>query len=272
MKARDSQWRLFLSLAAVLLGMAVLTCPVRAETEITEIRIATQVWEDFTNQDGTGLYFDLLRAVYEPAGIELRYQFVPWKRAEVMIRQQEADALLAAFYNPSYEKTLYPRYPMDSEQIYALFEKSAVDQWQKQKSLENQMVAWPRGYNYHRYMAVKVHFSETDSPKQAWQMLKHGRIAFYLASLEEIEALIADHKIPMEQFEFKAVSEKPLFLRFGKFPRSRKLIRIYDHRIPKLLESGKFKRIFEKYQVAMPGFEPRKPELAAGAPKCSGKQ
>jgi polar amino acid transport system substrate-binding protein len=49
------------------------------------ITIATPVWKGWTNEDGTGLYFELLKLVYEPVGVSVQYEFVPWARAVVYI-------------------------------------------------------------------------------------------------------------------------------------------------------------------------------------------
>ncbi len=241
-----------------------------APDRIRQIHIVTQVWEDFTNRDGTGVYFDLLRAVYEPLGIKVKYRFFPWKRARAKIESNEADAMLAAFYNADYEDTtLYPFYPMDSEEIAVIFKQGAVRKWQGQKSLENRMVAWPRGYNYHKYLKVKLHYDEMDKSHQGWLMLKHGRVEFYMASKEEIQELIAKENIPMDQFEVREVFKRPLYMWFGKSARTLKLAAIYDRRISALLQSNAIAPIFRRYQVAMPSFHPRQAELVLHVPDKS---
>lgn len=40
--------------------------------KITDIHIATPLWEGQTNKDGTGLFFDIVRSVYEPAGLTMK--------------------------------------------------------------------------------------------------------------------------------------------------------------------------------------------------------
>ncbi len=47
------------------------------EPQVTTIHVVTPEWEGYTEQDGTGVYFDLVRAVYEPVGVVMTYEIVP---------------------------------------------------------------------------------------------------------------------------------------------------------------------------------------------------
>ncbi len=254
----------FLAVACLLGGLcfAASKSPTREQTAygIRKIRIATPYWEDFTNKDGTGVYFDLLRAVYEPMDVRVKYELVPWKRAELMIRQQDADAGLAEFYNPDYEPAiLYPRYPMDSEIVCVVYKKERFGQWHGQESLKNKKVAWIRGYDYHKNLGVKVKYYEVDSQKQAWGMMDIDRVDCFMASIEEIENYMSEHDISSRDYPIQEVITKQLYMWFNNSQRSRTLIDIYDQQIPRLLESGVLERIFKRYQVNMPKFQPRTP-------------
>jgi hypothetical protein len=60
------------------------------------IFIVTPEWDGQTNKDGTGLFFDIVRSVYEPEGIKMKFEIVPWKRAELMVISDKA-ALLDSY-------------------------------------------------------------------------------------------------------------------------------------------------------------------------------
>ncbi len=254
---RKSIFLLFL--AAMVMGAPFFLTQADAQSKITEIRIVTPAWEDFTNKDGTGVYFDLLRAVYEPEGIRVRYEFFPWSRAEAMIRKNRADAMLAAFYNPKNEdQTRYPRYPLDSEIVNVAYKKGTVSQWKGEKSLSGKAVSWPRGYDYHNYMKVKVKAVEVDSNEQGWQMMDRGRVDFHMASLEELEKQLKAQSAP-DDYVIQEVLTKQLYVWFGKNERTEKLAAIYDRRIQALKDTDSLKPIFDKYDLPMPRFVPRTP-------------
>ena len=57
--------------------LLTLLCPVcssaKAGTTPSEIIMASEEWTNATNRDGTGLYWDIFRAVYEPVGIKTKF-------------------------------------------------------------------------------------------------------------------------------------------------------------------------------------------------------
>ncbi|MFZ3203078.1 MAG: ABC transporter substrate-binding protein, partial [Pseudomonas sp.] len=65
---------------AILLGLLGCSCAYAEPAAPREIRLASEVWQDHTNADGSGLAWDILRQVFEPEGIELVIQSVPYTR------------------------------------------------------------------------------------------------------------------------------------------------------------------------------------------------
>jgi len=60
-------------IAALVIGAALAVSPARA---LDTIRVSSEQWDHATHRDGSGLYWDIIRAVYEPAGIEVRERIV----------------------------------------------------------------------------------------------------------------------------------------------------------------------------------------------------
>ncbi|SVJ65325.1 Uncharacterised protein [Klebsiella pneumoniae] len=52
-----------------------------AAPSVGEIRVVSETWTRYTQEDGRGVAWDLLRAVYEPAGVRLRIANEPYTRA-----------------------------------------------------------------------------------------------------------------------------------------------------------------------------------------------
>jgi len=57
-----------LMFACLLLPLSLLAKP---------LQIYSEEWEGFTAADGSGLYLDLVRAIYQPLGYELNIHMVP---------------------------------------------------------------------------------------------------------------------------------------------------------------------------------------------------
>lgn len=230
-----------------------------ASENLEAIHIATPEWEDTTNQDGTGVYFDIIRSVYEPSGIQLKFEIVPWNRAISMVKNHQADALPGGYFVGDREDVddLFPRHPIDTEIASAVYKKDKIKDWQGPESLSGKKVLWLRGYNYDKYLNVKVDFDEIDERVQAWKLLDAGRYDFYMDALYDIESYVGQNQVDVEKYGIEPVIYNNLYLRFANTPKSKKLIEIYDQRIPELVESGEMEKIFQKWGLDMIPFAPR---------------
>jgi polar amino acid transport system substrate-binding protein len=95
-------YRVLLSLITY---MGIFGLPVMAE-EITEIHFVSEAWENVTHADGTGLCWELFRKVYEPRGIHVMFEIVPYARATNMVQQQQADVSVGVYLD-EYDKALF---------------------------------------------------------------------------------------------------------------------------------------------------------------------
>jgi polar amino acid transport system substrate-binding protein len=247
---------LFWNIVALVIAFPVSSI---ASENLETIHIATPEWEETTNKDGTGVYFDIIRSVYEPGGIQLKYEIVPWNRAISLIKTHQADALPGGYFVGNREDVddLFPRYPIDTEIASVVYKKDTVTEWKGPESLAGKKVLWLRGYNYDNYLEVKVEFDEIDERKQAWRLLDAGRYDFYMDALYDIEAYIDQNNVAVENYKIQPVIYNNLYLRFANTPKSKKLIELYDQRIPELLASGELEQIFKKWNLDMIPFEPR---------------
>lgn len=82
-------------------------------------RLASEVWLDYTNADGTGLAWELLRKVFEPVGVKVKTASVPYSRAIGLVKRGEADAWVGSYHEESADN-IYPRWHFDQDHIYAL--------------------------------------------------------------------------------------------------------------------------------------------------------
>ena len=52
--------------------------------QIKTINVVAPMWEDYTNADGSGMYWDIIRSIYVNENIKLKTSTVPWNRAMKM--------------------------------------------------------------------------------------------------------------------------------------------------------------------------------------------
>ena len=221
------------------------------EAEKTEtIHIATPVWEGQTNEDGTGLFFDIIRAVYEPAGIKMKFQIMPWKRAVQTLLSGRADAVLDMYLEDLETDMIAPKYPLLKEFTVAIFKKERIKDWKGAESLSGLDLIWIRGYNYHnsRHLkGIKFNWSEIDDYDTAWRMLAKNRADAYLEAYTDAENYIKENKTDMNLYQMETIGGDKGYMVCKKSPKSEELVKIFDRRIVELLASGELEKIFAKW-------------------------
>ena len=221
-------------------------------TSTKEILVVSEPLPGLTNPDGTGLYWDMLRAIYEPQGITVKIEAVPLKRALAMIADQTADAMLGHYRGDSND-VIFPQWHYSTQNISAIFKKGSLI-WNGPQSLAGKRVAWVRGADYDKYLTVPVLGEEKSDHIGPLLMLNAGRIDAFLDDRTELLKtfqLSADRLkkdgFERDQYQIENVLELKLYPAFADTPRGRKLAEIFDDRMPQLLSSGKLKAVFEQW-------------------------
>lgn len=110
-----------------LLCAAVLAC--LSFTALGEkLRLVTEPWAPYVMVDGqeaSGLDYEMTTIVFKRLGIEVQWQFLPWKRCLLMLEQGEADGALDIFKVAERDDLLlYPSEPL-SQINWVLFQANA---------------------------------------------------------------------------------------------------------------------------------------------------
>lgn len=227
-----------------LLCCLCITTAAVADDAITEIRLASERWENITNEDGSGLYWDIFRAVYEPLGISVTFEIVPYARSVKMVENKEADAAVGA-YADEFE-ALFPEWHFDHDTVVAVFKQGTVEQWEGEASLKGRL-GWMRNYGYDQYLKAPHEYVEIDTRKSALRMLQIGRIDFFLDARADILAELAKGDVNREELQLETLFKLKIYLAFAETERGRKLRDIFDERMAELVPSGELKPLFEKW-------------------------
>ncbi len=222
------------------------------DAPITTINLITSEWPGYTNKDGTGLYFDLIKAVYEPEGIQMKFELVPWKRAQALVKKT-ADAIVGETMLPD-EDYLYPQWPIDIEEVTVIFKKGADVKWNGESTLENKTVSWIRGYDFQMYLHVKLNMLEVDNLQSGLLMLDAGRIDFLIDYedfiMEEVENIRNTVKpdFALEQYQMESLRlGAKVYVAFVNSSRGKRLVEIFDRRMAQLYESGALDAMYKSF-------------------------
>ncbi len=237
------------------LALLFLASPVFAR-DIQSIDAVCAQWEGYTHKDGTGAYWEVIKTVFEPVGIQVKTHVMPWKRAKLTVAAKKADVLIGDYYLEANREAgfLYPRWHISVEDpVIALFQKRTGIRWEKKgiASLSRRPVGWIKGYEFKQilFSDMQVNAYEVNSTIIGLRMLKADRIHALLDYESEIHHAAKKIKLDLSRRYLMKVA-KPgsrLFAAFSNTSRSEKLIRIFDARMTVLAETGKVEAIYEKW-------------------------
>ena len=236
------------------LCVAVLFC-VLACTQLahaappTEIRLASEVWPGHTNADGSGLAWDVLRAVFEPAGVTLRIHSVPYTRSVGLVQRGGADAWVGAYMNEIQEGVFYPRWHYDADDITALGRADAPEV--NLQNLGEFRLAWLRGYAYEKYLPNMKRYQEVYRRDGILSMLAMQHVDFYIDARTEVQDVL-DEASDKAEYRITSLTKLPLYLGFANTPNGHALAAIYDQRMEELVRTGGLRSIYEHWQQPYP--------------------
>jgi polar amino acid transport system substrate-binding protein len=219
-----------------------------ATTTPSVIHLASEDWEDYTAADGHGLGWDVLREVFEPAGVKLDIRTEPYTRSVGLAQLREVDACVGSYRNENSD-LLYPRWNFDTDHIYAL--GLASNPAPTLETLGNYRLAWVRGYDYQDYLPNVQRYNEVIRRTGILSMLTHNRADYYIDALTEVDYVLKWAKDP-SQFRRTHIAELPLYLCFADTPKARTLMALFDERMELLVKSGRLKPIFERWKQPYP--------------------
>lgn len=211
--------------------------------ENKEIVVATETWEGATNNDGTGLYWDILKMVYAPLGYTIVTKNTSYIKSVELVKLDRADLFLAS-HKDEKEFALYPKYHFDQDVIIALFSSELLEEWKGQKSLEGLNVAWIRGYEYDKYLSVKVAKEEVNEIINGLKLLKSEHIDVYIDNRKYLSEPIQRYRLDNENYVKKIILQLKLYPAFANNKRGKELRQIWDKRMQVLIETLEFKELY----------------------------
>ncbi|WP_337159667.1 transporter substrate-binding domain-containing protein [Pseudomonas putida] len=241
-----------MGIRSVLLAMVLLLAPgasaVMAEGLPKQIHLVSEEWLDYTNADGTGVAWDVLRKVFEPAGVKVVTQSAPYSRAVGLVKRGEADAWVGS-YKEENDDNVYPRWHFDVDHIYALGLVSKPVP--TPENIGQYRLAWVRGYEFQDYLPHVKSYREVQRREGILPMLEHDRVDFYIDAQTEVDYVLGQAARP-DRWRRTHVAELPLYLAFGRNDKAKALSELFDQRMQKLVRSGELKPIFEHWQQPYP--------------------
>lgn len=234
-----------ISVITLLLNFSLFSVPAFSADKITEILFVSEELPFCARQDGTGLYWDILRAVFEPSGIKLNTSTRSYSEAVKLVRTKDVDAVVASYFD-EIEGAVYPKSHFGVDVVMALFKKGKMA-WKGKESLKGKKVGWIKGYAYGEYLGFPVEKIEFRNRKSAISALKTENLDFFIDPAPDLEIALEEAKTDMTKMGFEKALELKLYLAFAKNDRGKELAKIFDEIFPQLVKSGEIRKLYEKW-------------------------
>lgn len=233
---------------ALLYGL-IACLPLLAQAQPTEVRLASEHWPEHAEANGTGLAWDILRAVYEPAGVRLVMTSVPYTRSIGLTQSGKVHGWVGA-YRGEVEGMHYPRWHYDTDKVYALGLIGAPEV--PLESLGDYRLAWMRGYAFEREFPQVRRYREVDSRAGVPGMLRLGHIDYFIDALNELQLVFDESGADPVEFKASPLGQIPLYIGFGTSPEAKALAELFDARMDVLIRNGSLRPLFERWGQPYP--------------------
>ena len=228
----------------------IVFCPIfhgaMAGGEPEEIVLASEEWANATNKDGTGLYWDIFRAVYEPVGIKTKFIIRSCKGSVSLVKKNQADAAVG-IHPDKIQGALSSRYPFVKDYLLVLFKKNRFEPWNGQETLKNKKIGWIKGYSYDDYLDVPVVKREFLKRESILEQLDDDQIDFFMDTRNDVESVLNKGIIDVTRYTVETVLALERYLVFADNKKGKELKRIFDNRFPRLVQSGEIEKLFAKW-------------------------
>lgn len=195
--------------------------------------------------DGSGYYWELIRAVFKSEGMDLQNTTAPFVRCLAELEGKDVDGAVAVFKTPERSKKFtYPKSRLGYSSYGLIYLKGTSF-----NSIENVTgnVGIIRGYDFSAWLPAKLNLVKLNSVPQAIQMLKRKRMKFHADDIQDVVFGLKKMKEKPEGFNFKTLYINDLYLPFRKDERGQMLADKFDSGLKKIYENGTLASLIKKY-------------------------
>ncbi|OIN47504.1 amino acid ABC transporter substrate-binding protein [Pseudomonas azotoformans] len=184
-----------------------------------KLRIVTEPWAPYVYEDQgsmRGLDYEATVIVFQRLGVEVEWQFLPWKRCLAMLDQGHADGALDIFHSHERDALLlYPSEPLSEVEFTLFYANERPHPVQSLEDLRGLTVGTSPGYLYGAAFSNSTLFNREPAPSHE---ANFGKLMLGRIDLVITDRRVGQHVIKALGLEGKVsqapavVSRQPQFL------------------------------------------------------------
>jgi polar amino acid transport system substrate-binding protein len=228
------------------------------------LRIRADAWMPFNGEptaERPGYVMELARLIFEPAGVKIDYQLMPWKEALTAARSGEIEAVIGANATEA-EGLLLPKHSAGMPRIALFVKKDNPWKYENLQSLNSVRLGVIESYSYwdafdtylknNRATKGRIVFFEGETPlTDGISQLKEGKIdvmaetlAVFIWTVRSEGGSPGDYRVAYLQ------AGDPIYMAFSKNEAGKRYAALFDEGLTRLRKSGEFGALLKKYGLS----------------------
>ncbi|AQS35395.1 amino acid ABC transporter substrate-binding protein, PAAT family [Shewanella psychrophila] len=220
--------------------------PINGLTEPTRIHIVTENWVGYTNHDGSGYYFDIVRRIFPAEEWQLKIDIVPFSRVRYLLHYNKADMALG-FYPDDKTRSIYSDIPIEVDTVDVAITPELAALWQGIDSLAQKKVQALLDYRFDELIPVPMYYEESVNLLDLLNRVNQGKIDAVLDYKPAMLTKVGDLNQPKQFVILEDVFRLEVYFVFSQTEKGESLKMHFDRELQKLIDSGELDRLFRHY-------------------------
>lgn len=237
---------LIMLLVRVLILTVLSMMSMKAFAEPTRVYVVTENWVGYTNKDGSGYYFDILKRIFPQEEWLLEIDIVPFSRVRYLLNHNKADMALG-FYSNDKSASIYSDIPVEVDTVDVAVTPELAALWQGIESLAQKKVQALLGYRFSELIAVPMYYQESVNLLDLLNRVNEGKIDAVLDYKPAMLTKVAELNQPKQFVILEDVFRAEIFFVFSKTEKGERLKQHFDRELKVLSDSGYLDLIFRQY-------------------------
>jgi uncharacterized protein (TIGR02285 family) len=206
-----------------------------------QISVGSDQWPGFTNADGTGIYYTLLKRIYAEHNLEIKID--TYNRVLNSFHQNKLDIAIGV-YRENIKQGIIPDWFLDTEYPIVAFDDPSVTKITNVSDIKNKLVSWKRGYQFDLFISDIKNVYLINNTETGFELLNKKRVDVFMDYPKNIPK-----KYTEKFLSFEIVPSRHIYLAFQNTEKGKSLAKKFDQSMTKLRESGELAKIFgDEYQ------------------------
>jgi len=242
----------------ILLTLVCLGFPVKAQELLAVGTHFSQIFEQQSNGEYTGLGVDILNRFAMQQKVTIHYQMAPWRRAQSMVERGQADILIGPYVSEERQKRLaFSAQPFYRDEIVFYARVKNPTPWDGgYDSIHGlrigKMQGWSYGYRFNeRTKALTI--NEFADLKSGIERLSRGDLDLLATNVRNTQAVLGQISIPEAITPIlPTIDIQDGFMAFPKSTQFQSLQQSFDHFMQHMVQTGELATLAKERGVTIP--------------------